>query len=238
MADDHPVVLVTGTGKAGGLGAAIARALAADDFRVAVHFHTGRAVAERLAAEVGGIALGGDLSIEAEGRALIDGVGRAFGRLDVLINNAGVYRRKRMGELSEAEWREGLDSTAAACFFTTRAALPMIRRSPCARVVNIGDSSCDKLSPRDLAISYHIGKTGVLVLTKSFARLEAAHGVTVNMVSPGILENSVDIEEAPEIPAGRLGTFDDVVAAVRFLLRPEGGYVNGSNIMVGGGWNL
>lgn len=236
--DDRPVALVTGAGRPGGLGEAVARALAGDGFRVAVHFHKSRAGAVRLARELGGAAFGGDLSRERAARAAIRDVVGGFGRLDVLINNAGVYHRKRMAELSESEWREGLDSTAAACFFATRAALPMIRRSPCGRVVNIGDSSCDRVSSRDMAISYHIGKIGVLVLTKSFARGEAARGVTVNMVSPGMLRNSIDIDEAPEIPAGRPGTFEDVVGAIRFLLRPASGYVNGSNIAVGGAWNL
>lgn len=236
MADERPVALVTGA--AGGLGEALARALAADGCRVAVHYRRRRAEAAALAAELGGAAFGADLSREAEAMAMIDAVGQTFGRLDVLVNNAGVYRPKHMQELSEAEWREGLDSTAAACFFATRAALPLLRRSPAGRVVNIGDSSCGKISPRDLAVSYHIGKIGVLVLTRSMARAEARHGITVNMVSPGILENSIDRAEAPEIPAGRLGTFDDVVGAVRFLLLPGSGYVTGSNIRVSGGWNL
>ncbi|HPA16976.1 MAG TPA: SDR family oxidoreductase [Verrucomicrobiae bacterium] len=238
MGDDRPVALVTGAGRPRGLGAAIARALADDGYRLVVHFHKSGDDAAALAAEVGGIAVGADLSTGAAADALIGSVARGFGRLDVLINNAGVYHRKDLRDISEAEWREGLDSTASACFFTTRAALPLIRLSPCGRVVNIGDSSCEKLAPRDLSVSYHIGKIGVLVLTRSFARQEAEHGVTVNMVSPGILENSVDLDVAPDIPAGRRGTFGDVLGAIRFLLRPDSGYVNGSNLVVSGGWNL
>ncbi len=238
MGGDGRAVLVTGAGRTGGLGEAIARAMRADGFLVAVHFRRSGEEAGRLAAELGGVPVGGDLSVEAEAEAVVRGVGEAFGRLDVLVNNAGVYHQKGLGELSEAEWREGLDSTAAACFFTTRAALPWLRRAGQGRVVNIGDSSCDRLTLRDLAISYHIGKIGVLVLTKSFARQEAGHGITVNMVSPGILENSVDIGSAPPMPAERLGTFGDVIGAIRFLLRADSDYVTGSNIVVGGGWNL
>ncbi|MCC6355639.1 MAG: SDR family oxidoreductase [Verrucomicrobiae bacterium] len=238
MAGGGRVVLVTGAGRPGGLGGAIARAMAGGGFRVAVHFHTSGEGAARLARELGGVALGGDLSREAEASAVIAGVNEAFGRLDVLINNSGIYHRKGLGELREDEWREGLDSTVGACFFATRAALPMLRQSPGGRVVNIGDSACERVSARDLAVSYHIGKIGVAVLTKSFARQEAPHGITVNMVSPGMLENSVDADGATEIPAGRLGTFEDVIGAIRFLVRPESGYVNGSNIVVGGGWNL
>jgi len=238
MDAELPVALVTGAGRAGGLGPSIARALAADGYRVVVHFHSSRADADRLAGELGGMALGADLSDEAEANSMMARVQQAFGRLDVLVNNAGVYHPGTLTGLKPEEWHAELDSTVSACFFTTRAALPLIRRSPCGRIINMGDSACDKLTARETAIAYHIGKIGVLVLTRSFARQEAPGGLTVNMVSPGILENSIDIDEAPTIPAGRFGRPDDIIGAIRFLLRPESCYLNGSNLVVSGGWNL
>lgn len=238
MGSDRPVALVTGGGREGGLGASLARALKSDGHDVVIHFHKSRKDADRLASELGGLALGADLSDEAEATGMIDAIKTRFGRLDVLINNAGVFHPGTIENLPAEYWHSDLDSTVSACFFTTRAALPLIRKSPHGRIINMGDSACEKLTARETAIAYHIGKIGVLVLTRSFARQEAPHGVTVNMISPGILENSVDVNEAPVIPAGRLGKADDIIGAIRFLLRPESDYINGSNLVVSGGWNL
>jgi 3-oxoacyl-[acyl-carrier protein] reductase len=231
--------LVTGAGRPGSLGAALCERLADAGCAVAVHYHQSREGAERLASRLPHArAFGGDLSTEAGAAAVVAEVVKEMGGLDVLLNNAGVYHRTPLLALSEAQWREGLDSTAGAVFFTTRAALPHLAAGGSGRVVNLGDAGADKSGPRDLAVSYHIGKAGVWLLTKSFAQLAAPTGVTVNQVSPGYLGNSVDIDAAPEIPAGRVGTFDDIWNAVEFLLKPESGYLTGSNLKVSGGWSL
>jgi NAD(P)-dependent dehydrogenase (short-subunit alcohol dehydrogenase family) len=235
------VALVTGAGR--GLGAALAGALARDGFAVAVHYRTSRAGALAVCRSIQ--ALGGetkafhaDLSRESEALNLAEKVSERFGGLDLLINNAGIYREVQGMELSEVQWFEGLDSTASQVFFTTRACLPLLRQGRLRRIINIGDSSGDRLGARDLAWSYHIGKSGVWTLTRSFAAAEAPNGVAVNMVSPGYLENSVDRPDPATIPAGRLGTFEDVYGVVRFLALDAPAYLSGSNLMVSGGWNL
>ena len=233
--------LVTGAGR--GLGAELSHRLARAGYAVGVHYHTSADAAKAVVASIrlqGGeaAAFRADLAHEGQARALVGDVAAAFGGLDVLINNAGVYHNKNLQQLSEPEWHEGLHSTATAVFFTTRAALPSLRQSGCGRIVNIGDSSSGRTGSRDLSISYHIGKTGVLMLTRSFAREEARHGITVNMVSPGYLENSLGLPPTSTIPAGRYGSFEDIWNAVEFLLKPVSAYVNGSNIVVSGGWNL
>lgn len=235
----RPVALVTGAGKAGGLGAYLAEKLAKTGYALAIHYRSSGADAVAHAARLPeAAAFQADLSEETGARRLIEAVASHWGRLDVLINNAGAYHMSPLAELSPEQWHEGIDSTATATFFTTRAALPWLRRSGRGRVVNIGDAGAGRLVPRNLALGYHIGKTGVLLLTKSFARQEARQGVTVNMVSPGILENSIDLDHRPPIPAGRLGGFEDIWNAVAWLLRPESGYVTGNQIRVSGGWNL
>jgi NAD(P)-dependent dehydrogenase (short-subunit alcohol dehydrogenase family) len=241
MTASSRVALVTGAGT--GLGAYLAERLARAGYRLALHYRSSRSGALRVQKrihQVGGDALlfSGDLAKEDPAQKLIAGVRRDFGRLDVLINNAGVYHPKNLAKLTEKEWLEGLHSTASTTFFTTRAALPLLRRSRSGRIINLGDSSCDRPTARDLAMSYHIGKTGVLMLTKSFARAEAAHGLTVNLISPGLLTNTIKTPETKKIPAGRMGTFDDIGNAVEFLLKPESNYLNGSNLIVSGGWNL
>ncbi len=233
--------MVTGAGT--GLGKALAVALARDGFNIAVHYRNSEAQALQTGEDI--LACGGmaelfqaDLRYESEALELAESLRTRFGRLDLLVNNAGVYQERHGLELSAAEWFEGLDSTVTQTYFTTRALLPMLREGGLKRVVNIGDSSCDRPGARDLAWSYHIGKTGVWMLTRSFAAAEAAHGIAVNMVSPGFLETSLGTLDPDEIPAGRLGTYHDIYQAVRFLALEAPSYLSGSNLVVSGGWNL
>jgi 3-oxoacyl-[acyl-carrier protein] reductase len=217
--------------------------LAADGISLAIHCHHAIEPALSLAANlrqsgVDAAVFRADLSDELQAWMMIHEVADRFGRLDILINNAGVYAARDLSELGSHAWTEGFDTTATAAFFTTRAALPLLRLSGCGRVVNIGDSSCDRPTARDLALSYHIGKTGVLMLTRSLATAEAPHGITVNMVSPGYLDNSVELPHPSLIPAQRHGTFADIHHAIRHLITPEAGYLSGSNLVVSGGWNL
>lgn len=235
------VALITGSGR--GLGSDLAISLGKSGYEIVAHYFKSRKGADNVVAEieaVGGkaIAMKADLASWEDTKRLLERVQLDFGQLDVLINNAGVYHEKHFNMMTESEWHEGLNTTVTAAFFATRASLPFLRESNSGRIINIGDSSCDRPGMRDLALSYHVGKTGVYILTRSFAASEASYGITVNMVSPGFLENSVGIVEAKEIPAGRLGSFDDITNAVEFLLKKESGYITGTNIVVSGGWNL
>ncbi len=228
---EHPVALITGAGA--GLGACLGQRLLEQGFHVFGHYH--KTTPAYLAREN---TFQADLSKDEEAAALVANCADRCGGIDVLINNSGVYHEKKLHELTPEEWFQGINTTATACFFTTRQALPHIRRSKLRRIINIGDSSAERLSKRDLSVSYHIGKTGVLLLTKSFAAAEAAHNVTVNMVSPGMLENSVGRPGLSAMPTGRYTGFDDIGNAVDFLLKPESSHVTGSHLIVGGGWNL
>ncbi|MCS7062877.1 MAG: SDR family oxidoreductase [Methylacidiphilales bacterium] len=238
------IILITGAAK--GLGAALARHLANSGYLVAVHYRTSRHEASALIRQIqstGGLAQAfqADLSIQREAEALLHSIHNTFGdeaSLFALINNAGTYHDKNLYNLTETEWLSGLHSTATATFHTIRAALPYLRKTERARIINIGDSGCDRPTARDLAISYHIGKVGVYMLTRSFARTEARYGITVNLISPGWLENSINLPPPSTIPAGRYGTFQDVASAVDFLLSPTSQYLTGSNLILSGGWNL
>ncbi|RFC45727.1 MAG: 3-oxoacyl-[acyl-carrier protein] reductase [Verrucomicrobia bacterium] len=236
-----PVALVTGAGS--GLGQALALGLAQDGFALALHYRTNQQAALKIQAEIrskGGSAelFQADLTSDAAALSLAAALETRFGRLDVLVNNAGAYQERHGLALSETEWFEGLNSTASQTFFTTRALLPLLRAGGLKRIINLGDSSAERPGARDLAWSYHIGKTGVWILTRSFAVSEATHGIAVNMVSPGFLENSVGHLPLEEVPAGRLGAFQDVLQVVRFLSREAPVYLSGSNLVVSGGWNL
>ncbi len=234
-------ILITGAGR--GLGAALAKGLAADGHRIAIHFRSSADEAEATLAairEAGGEAelFRSSLATLAEGAKLAEQVMATFGRLDTLIHNAGTFASRKFEELTQEEWDAGLASTATAAFVATRAVLPFLRASGRGRLISIGDSAADRLAPADTALSYYIGKAGVWKMTRTLAAVEAKHKVTVNMVSPGVLEGSVCTTPVEEMPLGRYGNSDDILRPIRFLLEDTSGAITGSSIHAGGGWNI
>jgi 3-oxoacyl-[acyl-carrier protein] reductase len=234
-------ILITGAAK--GLGAGLAAGLAADGHRIAIHYRSSRIEADATVAQIrkaGGdaVAFQASLADLADGERLALDVSHRFGGLDTLINNAGTFTRKRFDEMTQADWDADLASTATAAFVATRAALPHLRASGRGRIVNIGDSMSDRIGVADIATSYYIGKLGVWLMTRTLAATEAHHKITVNMVSPGVLENSIPTTPLNEMPLGRFGTFEDVLRSIRFLLEEGSEALTGSNLHVGGGWNL
>ena len=105
------------------------------------------------------------------------------------------------------------------------------------RIVNIGDSGADRIEARRQATPYHVAKVGLHILTRTHAQVLGARGITVNMISPGFLSNSVG-EPGEPIPAGRPGAFQDIAGALDFLLSEAAAYTSGTNLLVNGGWNL
>ena len=230
------------TGSARGLGRHLAVELGSDGFDVIVHYRSSRDEAEetgRLIAAAGGTAelVAADLTDPASVEAMAESLGTAGG-LDVLINNVGGFIIRHTDDLTTDDWDRVLAATASATFYTTRALLPLLRESEHGRIVNIADSGADNLRASPKSLPYYVGKTGVLIMTKTFAVTEAPRGVTVNAVMPGVLENSITFPALDKIPAGRLGTLHDIAGAVRYLVSPEADYVTGSYLQVGGGWNL
>jgi 3-oxoacyl-[acyl-carrier protein] reductase len=233
--------LVTGSGS--GLGAHLSLSLAETGYDIIVHAHRNEDGAQKIAEAIRAknqkaTVVLADLTQPDQAEKLATTVREFSGSLDLLINNSGVYVGQTLTDLTPEDWFTGLHTTATATFLTTRILLPFLRQSPAGRIINLGDSSCDRPGARDLAAGYHVGKTGVWILTRSFAQSEARHGVTVNMISPGFLENSVDLPDPSTVPAGRFGTFDDITQAVHSLLAPNNPYLTGSNLVISGGWNL
>jgi NAD(P)-dependent dehydrogenase (short-subunit alcohol dehydrogenase family) len=233
-------ILITGSAK--GLGAAIAQALAKDGHRVALHYCSSRHAAEEKMRAIQ--SSGGDCAIFqsplaslSDGKKLIDQAAAHFGGLDTLVNNAGVFNRNRFEELTQEEWDAGFASTASAAFYATRAALPHLRKCGRGRIVNIGDALSDRVGFTEPAMSYYIGKVGVWMMTQTLAHTEAPHKITVNMVSPGVLSESICDTPLEEMPLGRYGTYEDVIHPIRFLLEENSEAVTGSNFHVSGGWN-
>lgn len=233
-------VLVTGSAR--GVGKSIALRLGRAGHEVVVHYRSSREQAEQVVLEIegsGGTAhlVSGDVTRPDEVETMATSVGEAVGGLDALINNVGGFILKDFDDLTVEDWDAQIASTVSATYYVSRAMLPMLREGG-GRIVNISDSGADRLSARLRNLPYYVGKTGILIVTKTMAVTEAPYQVSVNAIMPGVIENSDPLPDASRIPAGRHGTFDDIGAAVDFLLAEQSGYITGSFIQVGGGWNL
>ena len=231
------------TAGAQGLGRAMARHLGRQGYSLFIHYYTSQGHAEALRAEVvsaGGeaVCVQADLS-HAEGRqGLIAEVADRAPALHVLVNNVGWYVMERLPDITLSQWEQALNLNCTAAFHLTQLALPLLEAAqPPGRIINIGDSACDRLAAHVMATPYHIAKLGLHVLTRSYAELLMPKGITVNMISPGFLENSVG-RPPKRLPAGRKGLFADVLGALDYLLSEQAAYVSGTNLLVTGAWQL
>ena len=178
-----------------------------------------------------------DLSLPDSVDRLFREIRHRFGRLDLLINNTGTYRPTPLLRTRADDWFAGLHSTCTATFLATQASLPLFPKSG-GRIINMGDSAADRLTPRQRAPGYHVGKIGVTLLTRSFAAQLISRKITVNQISPGYLQNSVDLPPSKKLPSGRPISFSELFAAVLYLLSPEASQLTGNNLTLSGGWNL
>lgn len=235
------VALVTGSAKR--LGRVLAETLAFLGASVAVHYRSSAAEAEAVVAGIraaGGQAQAfqADLLDDDACERLVEAVVAHFGALHVLVNNVGDYLEKNVLELSVAEWRYMMDSNLTSTFAVSRAALPHLRRQDYGRIVNLGFASTS--SPRASVNSapYAAAKTGVLILTRSLAVALRDEPITVNAISPGVLEESVTHPPLKSVPKGRWGKPEELASAMAYFLSPQADYVTGQHLEVAGGWLL
>ncbi|MDE0883284.1 MAG: SDR family oxidoreductase [Myxococcota bacterium] len=158
------------------------------------------------------------------------------GALDILVNNVGVYAPKDLAETDASHWRWTMTGNLDVTFFMAQAFLPALLKGGNGRLIQIGFTGCDRLRPTGQATAYQIAKTGVHLLSQSYAKRYAHRGLTSNTVSPGQLENSIDLPSAGKLPSGRAGRIDEVAGAVAFLASRKADYINGTNINIAGGW--
>jgi 3-oxoacyl-[acyl-carrier protein] reductase len=237
------VAIVTGGTR--GIGRAIARALSADGAAVVL---TGRdagrveAAAGELTA-AGGEAVGLVLdAVQADAATqLVTAAQDRFGRIDLLVNNAGLTRDALLVRMKDADWDEVLGLNLRAAFQTTRAVARIMMRQRSGRIVNI--SSASAVTGTAGQANYAAAKAGLIGLTKSTARELAHWGILVNAVAPGLIETdmiaplSAEVREAylGQIPLKRVGTPEEVAAVVRFLASEGAAYITGQVIHVNGG---
>ncbi len=234
------IALITGSSR--GIGRDIALKLAEKTNAVAVHYHSQRQEAESVVETIRnmggeGAVFQADLTEEKEAGSLIQEVIREFGKIDILVNNFGPILVKPWQEVTAAEWEDIFRSNLLSALFCIQEALPNMRDRKWGRIINLGYSRVEQLDSFQTITPYAVAKTGLLILTRSVAVSEASSGITVNMVSPGLMEDGV-LPANTNIPAGRLGTFKDVSGSVQFLVSEKAGYITGTNVVVAGGWKL
>jgi 3-oxoacyl-[acyl-carrier protein] reductase len=243
---DQAVALITGGAK--GIGRGIALDLATRHWRIAICYRTSETEAQRTIlaiTERGGQALAVrcDVSDPVAAKNLVKQVESQWGRIDALINGAGPYHRVNLLEETVEGWNEMFDGNLHPIFYLAQAVAPGMKARKFGRIVNFSMANADQMVAQPEVTAHYIAKAGVLILTRTLAKLLAPHGITVNAVSPGFIDSgSAPPQElagmTKRIPAGYVGTVDDTVAAVRYLLSDEARYVNGANIQISGGWGI
>jgi NAD(P)-dependent dehydrogenase (short-subunit alcohol dehydrogenase family) len=240
------VVLVTGSGR--GLGASIARAAADDGARVVLNCRRDGRALEAAAAAIaarGGesLAVRADVTDFEQARALVEQALLRFGRVDVLVNTVGDFNWNHLVDVEPAEWRRILASNLDSVYHTCRLVLPHMRERRFGRIVNFGAVGAATTQGEPQMAAYTAAKAGVVALSRALALEEARAGITVNVVSPGLLRDEAeDAERAPSsdrladrVPVGHPGRPADVVRAVLFFASPAAEFLTGQVVEVAGG---
>ncbi|MGC4835455.1 SDR family NAD(P)-dependent oxidoreductase [Micromonospora vinacea] len=238
---ERPIALVTGASR--GIGRAVAQKLAADGFRILVNYRESGQAAEELAEELDGVAVMADVCDVDAVRRLAADVESRFGRLDVLVNNAGATLAGPWSEITPAQWDATLRVNLSGVFTCIQAFAPLLTRSGNGRIVNIGSTYADIGS--GFVAGYAAAKAGVVSLTKVFAK-ELAPSVTVNAIAPGNIDTEMTRSAGAEFldqviaqtPLARLGRPEEVAGAVSFLVSETGGFITGQTLVIDGGHRL
>jgi 3-oxoacyl-[acyl-carrier protein] reductase len=236
------------SGGAKGIGRQLGLRLGERGWAVALCYRKSRAEAEATASaieEKGGRALAvhADVSTPEVCAALVQKVLDWQGRIDAFIHCAGPYHRVDVLEETPAGWREMFAGNLDSFFYLARLVAPVMVKQKGGRIVAFSMANADRLMAQTQLTAHYLAKVGVLGLVRTLAKALAKHQITVNAVSPGFVDSgSVDAAElaglVKTIPAGRIGSVDDAVNAVLYLLSDEAAYVTGTSLHVSGGWGM
>jgi NAD(P)-dependent dehydrogenase (short-subunit alcohol dehydrogenase family) len=236
-----PVAVVTGGARR--LGRHLCLTLAARGYDVVILYRSSEEEARALVQEIAAAgrrarARAADVGVESEVAAAFSDIAQAEGRVDLLLNNVGNYNPQDVTRLTPAVWDATLATNLSGAYYCCFHALALMPAG--GNIINIGMAGLEGIRANTRGADYYVSKTGLLSLTRSLAVGYASRSIRVNMVSPGQLDNSVDLPSPDEIgltvPLGRAGELRDVAQAVEYLL--EATYVTGANIDVAGGYRL
>ncbi len=241
------MALVTGASR--GIGKEIALTLGRAGARVAVSYRTNRLGAERVVTTlrsygVDAWSIPSDVTDAARVKEMIEGVVGRAGRLDVLVNSVGDFEWKTVLDSGPEEWHAILASNLSSVFYTSKYALPAMRRQGWGRIINLGSVGAERAFGQAKISAYSAAKAGMVALTRSLALEEARYGITVNVVNPPVIdEKELSLEEAKRVvdarfPAGRPATTEDIAQAVKFFASEEASFITGQVLNVTGGWML
>jgi 3-oxoacyl-[acyl-carrier protein] reductase len=235
------VALVTGGGR--GIGRAVAIELARAGCDVAVNYHQRREDAESAASEIRGLgrrsaAIQADVSRSSDVSRLVHDVESQLGPIDVLVNNAGKILIQPVDQMREEDWNEMIAVNLTSCFLMTQAVLPAMRARRWGRIINMTSVAAQAGSA--FGVHYAASKAGMIGLTRSYARVLAKEGITVNAIAPALVATEMvtsnPIIKPDMIPIGRFGEVSEVADVA--LLLANNGYITGQTINPNGGMYL
>lgn len=233
------------TGGAGGIGQACAKAFAAEGARVVVadvNLGQAREVAQQLGGSDRALGLQVDVTSPQSVQAMVDETMRAFGRIDVLVNNAGIFHRTPIDDLPVEDWDQLMAVNLKGVFLCSQAVLKIMKHQRSGNIINMA-SMGGQLGGIVAGADYSASKAGVLCFTKSLAKNAGPLGINVNAVNPGVIDSPMTRPWGPELlqkrieetPLGRLGTVEDVADVVVFLASHQARFIHGAHIDVNGG---
>lgn len=229
------------TGGSRGIGAACARRLAAEGYRVAINYNQSCRQAEALAEELGGIAVQADVADPEQVKTMVDTVLDKFCQLDILVCNAGVSHIGLLSDMTDEEWRRLFAVNVDGMFYCCRAAIPHFVHRKCGRIVTVSSmwgqvgASCEA--------AYSASKAAVIGLTRALAKELGPSGISVNCVAPGVIDTEMNRELSvqdldalrEETPLGQIGTAEQVADAVWFMCGGQSDFITGQVLGVNGG---
>lgn len=234
------------TGASRGIGRETARQLAAAGWRVMIHYHTSKEYAETLCRQLTGLGadadlFGADLSDSKQAQKLIDATQHRFGRIDLLVNNAGIAQQKLLTDLTDEDWQAMLQTNLSSVFYCCRAVLPSMISRKKGKIINF--SSIWGISGASCEVHYSAAKAGVIGFTKALAKEVGPSGIQVNCIAPGVIDTEMNSRltqetlEAlkEETPLERIGTPNDVARCVLFLAGAGGDFMTGQVLSPNGG---
>lgn len=227
------------TGSARGLGRAFALALAEAGADVAVHYNTSEAAAEATAEAVrehgvAAVGVAADITDPDAVDGLFEQVEADLGRVDVLVNNVGDFAPEHWADIDLDTWNRVFDTNLTGTMLCSKRALPPMRDVGWGRIVNVGYAAADRAAVSPKNFPYFVAKTGIVMFTRMLAADTQHDGITVNCVSPYVVETSDAFPD--DAPRGRWASTDDVVQAMLFFVDEGSSYISGENVEVDGGW--